>query len=66
VPKVVRRRLAVAKRMLRRANCRAGRISWRYSAAKPGIVIAQQPHAGWRRAANARVNLLVSRGRKHK
>jgi beta-lactam-binding protein with PASTA domain len=64
VPRVVHRTLAAAERALRKAHCRTGHVSRRYSHARRGIVIAQQPHAGWSRAANARVNLVVSRGRR--
>jgi beta-lactam-binding protein with PASTA domain len=59
---VLHRRLLVAKRVLRRAHCRIGRVVWRYSRVRRGLVIAQQPRSGWSSAANARVNLVVSRG----
>jgi hypothetical protein len=65
VPKVLRLRLAVAKRAITRAHCRTGKVAKRYSRkVKKGRVLAQNPRAGVRRAANARVNLVVSRGRK--
>src|SRR5438034_883411 len=45
VPKLVHRRLAVAKLALRRAHCRTGRVSWRHSRLRRGLVLAQTPRA---------------------
>ena len=65
VPKVVGKRLAVAKRAITRARCRVGRIRRAWSKKKArGMVVKQTPRAGVRRPRGTRVNLVVSRGRR--
>jgi hypothetical protein len=65
VPNVRRLTLARAERAIRRANCRVGRVARRRSrAVRRGRVLAQAPRPGTRLAARARVNLVVSRGRR--
>jgi beta-lactam-binding protein with PASTA domain len=51
--------------LIRRAHCSLGKIGWRYSAhARRGRVIAQKPRAGRLLPNQARVSLVVSRGRR--
>lgn len=64
VPKVVGRRLAVARAAIVRRHCRVGAVRRAYSRARRGVVIRQSPRAGRRLRAGARVSLLVSRGRR--
>jgi plastocyanin len=64
VPRVVGRPLARARRMLVRAHCRTGKISRRFSRKVLGRVVSQRPRAGVRRPVGARVDLVVSRGRR--
>jgi PASTA domain/Divergent InlB B-repeat domain len=64
VPKVVGQRLATARKRIRRANCSVGRIRYARSKRARGRVIVQRPRAGVRRAMGARVNLVISRGRR--
>jgi hypothetical protein len=64
VPRVVGRRLAAARTRIRKANCAVGRVRSRYARRARGIVIAQTPRAGTRKARGARVHLVVSRGRR--
>jgi hypothetical protein len=64
VPKVVGKRLTVAKRAITRARCRVGRIRRARSRKARGRVIQQTPRAGVRRPRGTRVHLVVSRGRR--
>lgn len=57
---------AAAKRKLARVNCRVGKIGRAYSKrVKKGRVISQKPRFGAVLPGGGRVNLVVSRGRKH-
>ena len=62
VPKLRGKRLKAAKRAVRRAHCRVGRVVKRHSKVKPRRVIRQRPPAGSSRAAGSPVKLVVSRG----
>jgi hypothetical protein len=63
VPRIVRRTLTVAKRLLRQSNCSVGPVRRRYSGrVRRGRVIAQKPVAGLRLPETTRISLLVSRG----
>ena len=63
VPRVVRRTLKAAQRLVRRANCALGPTRRRYSGrVRRGRVIAQKPVPGLRLPESTRVSLLVSRG----
>ena len=64
MPRVVGKKLAVAKRVIRSRHCSVGRVKKAYSAKKSGIVISQKPRPGVRLAPHARVNLVVSKGRR--
>lgn len=64
VPRVIGKTLGGAKASLGRAHCRAGDVSRAYSRKHKGNVIAQHPSAGTKLKANAKVNLVVSKGRK--
>ncbi|MEK6274910.1 MAG: PKD domain-containing protein [Actinomycetota bacterium] len=63
VPRVVGRKLPVARTLIRRAHCVTGRIRRARSRRARGRVLAQSPRAGRRVRAGTRVNLVVSRGR---
>jgi FG-GAP-like repeat/PASTA domain len=63
VQDVVRMTLAAAKRKLARVNCRVGKVSRADSGVKAGGVISQKPKFGAVRPKDAKVNLVVSRGR---
>lgn len=63
VPRVVRRTLPVARRLLGKANCTVAPVRRRYSKrVRRGRVIAQNPVPGLRLPEAARVSLLLSRG----
>lgn len=63
VPRLVGRRLAAARKALKNADCRVGKITRRKSSSVPnGVVIATRPKRRSRRTAGARVALVVSRG----
>jgi hypothetical protein len=64
VPKVTGKQLKSAIRLIKRAHCSLGRISYRYSAARKGTVLAQRPLPGLELANGATVSITVSRGRK--
>jgi PASTA domain len=65
VPRVVRKPLSRARRMLVRAHCRVGRVKRvRSRSFGRGVVLAQKPRAGRKLHAGTRVNLTVSRGRR--
>jgi subtilisin-like proprotein convertase family protein len=63
VPRVVGRKLRVARTAIRRAGCRVGRVRYARSRKARGRVLRQTPRAGASRARGTRVNLTVSRGR---
>lgn len=62
VPKVRGKKLKAAKRAIRRAHCRVGRVVKRRAKAKPRKVIRQRPRARTERAVGSPVKLIVSRG----
>jgi beta-lactam-binding protein with PASTA domain len=58
-------RLAAAKQAMARSHCRLGRIRRAYSKhVNKGRVISQKPKFGAVRSGGAKVNLVVSLGRK--
>lgn len=61
VPEVRRRSLAGARRALVSARCRVGLVTYRESAQRAGIVVAQRPSVGSELATGGRVRLVVSR-----
>jgi beta-lactam-binding protein with PASTA domain len=66
VPKVKGKRLAAAKRAIKRADCSVGKVTKAFSAkVKRGRVISQRPTAGSQHPAGAKVRLKVSKGRRH-
>ncbi|HZM17984.1 MAG TPA: PASTA domain-containing protein [Gaiellaceae bacterium] len=65
VPKLRGKTLRAARTAIRRGNCRVGRVQRRFSSRmKAGRVISQRPRAGARLAANARVHVIVSKGKR--
>jgi hypothetical protein len=64
VPRVVGRKLAVARTRIRKARCRVGRIRRTRSRRPTGTVLSQIPRAGVRVRLQTRVRLVVSRGRR--
>ena len=65
VPAVRDRKLGAARTRLVRANCRLGKVERSYSArVERGRVISQRPRVGARLAELAKVDLVVSRGRR--
>ena len=66
VPKVVGKRLRNAKSRIKRGHCRTGKVRYAYSSKrKKGIVVSQSRRPGRVLPANSKINLVVSRGRKH-
>jgi hypothetical protein len=65
VPKVVGKRLSAAKLALARKHCRVGKVKYAYSRnAGKGTVASQSRRPGTVVAANSRVDLVLSRGRR--
>jgi PKD domain/PASTA domain/Divergent InlB B-repeat domain len=64
VPKVKGKTLAAAKRALTQAHCKAGKVTKKFSKVKKGHVISQRPKPGRDLAAGAKVNLVISKGKK--
>ncbi len=64
VPRLLGKKLRAAKRVLRKAHCRTGKISYRYSHRKKGQVMSERPHPRQHLRNGAKVNLLISRGRR--
>jgi beta-lactam-binding protein with PASTA domain len=65
VPRVRGKTLAAARSSLTKALCKVGTVERRFSAnIKRGRVISQRPAPRARLAELARVNLVVSRGRR--
>ena len=62
VPRVQGRKMAAARKAIRRAHCRVGRVRKARSLRPSGRVIKQTPRAGKRLPLGAKVNLVVSRG----
>ena len=57
--------LRAARRVLLRAHCRVGKIRRTYSGSPKGWIIRQKPYFGAVLPGGGKVNLVVSRGRKH-
>jgi len=65
VPNVVGKSLAAAKRALKQRHCRVGRVSYAYSSKrKKGTVSSQSRRPGRALARNAKVDVVLSRGRR--
>ena len=64
VPKLTGKKLDAAKRALAKAGCKPGKITRKFSKVKKGRVISQRPKRGTKLAAGARVNLVISKGKK--
>jgi beta-lactam-binding protein with PASTA domain len=64
VPNVVGRHVERAVRTIVPRDCAVGRITRMYSPARKSFVIAQAPHAQMRLREGARINLIVSKGRR--
>jgi PASTA domain len=62
VPRVRGKKLAAARRAIRRAKCRVGHVRKTRSQRPSGRVLAQTPRPGKRLALGTKVNLVVSRG----
>lgn len=65
VPKLRGKKLKAAKRAIRQAHCRVGRVVKRHSKKKSQRVIRQRPKPRTERAAGSPVKLVVSRGPAH-
>jgi F5/8 type C domain/PASTA domain len=64
VPKLKRRTLRVARRLLNRAHCSLGKVRHaRSRTVRRGLIVSQRPTPGAERAAQARVSVVVSLGR---
>jgi hypothetical protein len=64
VPKVAGKPLATAKRKIKTAHCRVGKVAFVRSKPKQrNLVLRTTPRAGKRLAIGAKVNLVVGRGR---
>ena len=64
VPKVKGKKLAAAKRALTQAHCKAGKVTKKFSKVKKGRVISQRPKPGTNLAPDAKVNLVISKGKR--
>jgi uncharacterized delta-60 repeat protein len=63
-PKTKGKSLTNARRLLKRAHCRTGAIRHSYSKVRKSHVISQKPGHGRRLRNGAKINLLVSKGRR--
>jgi len=64
VPKVVGKTLAVAKRLIKTANCSLGKVKESASTGAIGVVIYQTPVQDRKLAKFAKINLVISKGTK--
>jgi hypothetical protein len=64
VPKVKGMKLAAAKSALTQAHCMVGKVTKQFSSVRKGRVISQRPKAGTNLAAGAKVDLVISKGKK--
>jgi hypothetical protein len=63
VPKLRGKTLAAARKSLRRANCRAGKVTRAYAPkVRKGRVANSTPRAGARRVRGAKIRIVLSRG----
>jgi parallel beta-helix repeat protein len=62
IPKVKGRKFFKARKAILRAGCRVGKVSWRKSKIRRGIVVAQSPRAGTRVKRGFRIKLVRSKG----
>jgi hypothetical protein len=66
VPKVTGKMLASARAAIKKAHCSVGKVTKKASAkVKKNRVISQKPSPGKKLAKGAKVNLVVSKGRRH-
>jgi PASTA domain-containing protein len=63
VPRVTGKKLAVARRAIRKAHCAVGRLRRARSRRPKGRVVGQSLRPGLRRPMGTKVNIVVSRGR---
>jgi beta-lactam-binding protein with PASTA domain len=64
VPKVVGKSLKIARRKIRQAHCRTGKITHGHSRARKGRVISQRPRARKHLRDGSKVNVVLSDGRR--
>jgi beta-lactam-binding protein with PASTA domain len=64
VPRVIGLRLAAAKAKIRQANCSVGTVKHAHARLAAGRVLRQSPKAHAHLGNRARVNLVVSSGRR--
>ena len=61
VPRLIGKKLAVARRALSAAHCRLGKVSKRKHRGTPGRVLSQRPKPGTKRPASSKVTVVESR-----
>ena len=64
VPSLKGRTLRAARQSIRKAHCRTGTIRRRYSSLEKGRVVSQRPRAKRRLRSGAKVDLVVSKGKR--
>jgi beta-lactam-binding protein with PASTA domain len=64
VPNVKGKTLAAARSALTQAHCTAGTVTKKFSRVRKGRVISQSPKPGTSLAAGAKINLVISKGKK--
>ena len=64
VPNVRGKPLRTARRRIASASCRVGRVRLAWAAKRRGTVLAESPRPGTHALVGARVNVVVSRGRR--
>jgi hypothetical protein len=65
VPRVVGKKLAAAKTSIKKKHCRTGKVGYAYSTkVAKGRVVSQSRRAGRVLAPGAKINVVVSRGRR--
>jgi hypothetical protein len=63
VPRLAGKKLAAARRAVRRSHCSVGRVRYARSRRARGRVVSQSPRAGARKPVGTKVSIVVSRGR---
>jgi len=64
VPKLKGKPLAAAESALTQAHCKTGKVTKKFSTVRRGRVISQSPKPGTNLAAGAKINLVISKGKK--
>jgi hypothetical protein len=64
VPRLIGKRVSVARKLLARGRCKLGRVKRMHSTRKIGLIVRQRPKPGTRLRVGGKVTVFVSKGRR--